>query len=111
MTAEPGEELLHKLRHRDAVVRRQAARAIGASRLKEGVRELMQVLEEDSSAPVRRAAAEALGKIGDPAAQGPLERALRTETDAGVRQAAMAALARLGLGTGDYPGSLPVSEE
>jgi HEAT repeat protein len=111
MTAEPGEELLQKLRNRDAVVRRQAARAIGASHLKEGVRELMQVLEEDSSAPVRRAAAEALGKIGDPAAQGPLERALRTERDAGVRQAAVAALARLGVGTGDYPGSLPVSEE
>lgn len=111
MMSEPGQELLQKLRHRDAVVRRQAARAIGVSRLKEGVRELMQVLEEDSSAPVRRAAAEALGKIGDPAARGPLERALRSEADIGVRQAAAAALARLGLGTGDYPGSLPVSEE
>jgi HEAT repeat protein len=111
MSPEPGQELLQKLRHRDAVVRRQAARAIGASRLKEGLRELMQVLEADNSAPVRRAAAEALGKIGDPAAQGPLERALRAESDAGVRQAALAALARLGLGTGDYPGSLPVSEE
>ena len=111
MAAEPGQELLQKLRDRDAVARRQAARAIGVSRFKEGVRELMQVLEEDSSAPVRRAAAEALGKIGNPAARGPLERALRTESDNGVRQAAMAALARLGLGTGDYPGSLPVSEE
>jgi len=111
MNAEPGQDLLQKLRDRDAVVRRQAARAIGASRLKEAVRELMQVLESDSSAPVRRAAAEALGRIGDPAAQGPLERALRAESDAGVRQAAMAALARLGLGTGDYPGALPVSEE
>jgi HEAT repeat protein len=111
MTPEPGQELLQKLHHRDAVVRRQAARALGVSRLKEGVRELMQVLEEDSSAPVRRAAAEALGKIGDAAARGPLERALRAESDASVRQAAVAALARLGLGTGDYPGSLPVSEE
>ncbi len=111
MMSEPGQELLQKLHDRDAVVRRQAARAIGASKLKEGVRELMQVLEEDSSAPVRRAAAEALGKIGDPAALGPLERVLRTETDNGVRQAAVAALARLGGGTGDYPGSLPVSEE
>ena len=111
MMSEPGQELLQKLRNRDAVIRRQAARAIGASKLKEGVRELMQVLEEDASAPVRRAAAEALGKIGDPAARGPLERALRAETDNGVRQAAMAALARLGGGTGDYPESLPVSEE
>jgi HEAT repeat protein len=111
MPAEPGQDLLQKLRHRDAVVRRQAARAIGASHLKEGVRELSQVLEQDSSAPVRRAAAEALGKIGDPAARGPLERALRVESDATVRQAAVAALSRLGLGTGDYPGSLPVSEE
>ncbi len=111
MTAEPGGDLLQKLRDRDAVVRRQAARAIGASRLKEGARELMQVLEEDPSAPVRRAAADALGKIGDPSARGPLERALRVESDAGVRQAVVAALARLGGGTGDYPGSLPVSEE
>jgi len=111
MTAEPGQELFQKLRHRDAVVRRQAARAIGASRLKEGVRELSQVLEQDSSAPVRRAAAEALGKIGDPAARGPLERTLRAESDATVREAAVAALSRLGLGTGDYPGSLPVSGE
>jgi HEAT repeat protein len=108
---EPGQELIDKLRDRDAVVRRQAARAIGASKLKQCVRELMQVLEEDASAPVRRAAAEALGKIGDPAARGPLERALRTESDEAVRRAAAAALARLGLGSGDYPGILPVSEE
>jgi HEAT repeat protein len=111
MTAEPSQDLLQKLRDRDAVVRRQAARAIGVSRLKEGVRELGQVLETDNSAPVRRAAADALGRIGDPAAQGPLERALRVESDPGVRQAVMAALARLGLGTGDYPGALPVHEE
>ncbi len=108
---EPGQELFEKLRHRDAVVRRQAARAIGVSKLKEGVRELMQVLADDASPPVRRAAAEALGKIGDPAARGPLERALRSESDESVRRAAIAALARLGLGTGDYPGALPVSEE
>ena len=111
MPPEPGQDLIGKLRDRDAVVRRQAARAIGASKLKEGLRELMQVLEADASAPVRRAAAEALGKIGDPAARGPLERTLRSESDESVRRAAVAALARLGLGTGDYPGSLPVSEE
>jgi HEAT repeat protein len=106
-----GDELFERLRDRDAVVRRQAAHAIGVSKLKEGVRELMQVLSDDPSGPVRRAAAEALGKIGDPAAQGPLERALRSDSDLSVRGAAAAALARLGLGTGDYPGVLPVSEE
>jgi len=108
---QPQETLFAKLRDRDAVVRRQAARAMGASKLKEGVRELTDVLADDSSAPVRRAAAEALGKIGDPSARGPLERALRSERDDAVRGAAAAALARLGASTGDYPGILPVSEE
>jgi len=75
------------------------------------VRELMQVLADDASAPVRRAAAEALGKIGDPAARSALERALRSESDDGVRRAAAAAMSRLGLESGDYPGILPVSEE
>ncbi len=103
--------LIERLRDRDAVVRRQAARALGAARLKEGVRELVQVLADDASAPVRRAAAEALGRIGDPSAIGPLERALRAERDDAVRAAAAAALARLGGSTGDYPGILPVSEE
>jgi HEAT repeat protein len=111
MAPEPGEGLFEKLRDRDAVVRRQAARAIGVSKLKQGVRELAQVLADDPSAPVRRAAAEALGKIGDPAAGGPLERALRSDSDDGVRGAAAAALSHLGLASGDYPGTLPVSEE
>jgi len=111
MMPEPAQELLEKLRHRDAVVRRQAARQIGATKLKEGVRELMQVLADDASPPVRRAAAEALGKIGDPAARGALERTLRSEADEGVRRAAAAAMSRLGLESGDYPGILPVSEE
>ena len=111
MAAEPGQALFEQLRDRDAVVRCQAARAMGTTKLKEGVRELIEVLAGDPSAPVRRAAAEALGKIGDSAARGPLERALRTERDDGVRAAAAAALARLGASTGDYPGILPVSEE
>jgi HEAT repeat protein len=108
---EPGQDLLAKLRHSDAVVRRQAARQIGATKLKEGVRELMQVLADDAAPAVRRAAAEALGKIGDLAARGALERALRSERDDGVRRAVSAAMARLGLETGDYPGILPVSDE
>ena len=111
MPPEPGEALFEKLRHRDAVVRCQAARALGASKAKEAVRELIEVLADDTSAPVRRAAAEALGKIGDPAARGPLERTLRSERDEGVRGAVATALARLGASTGDYPGVLPVSEE
>jgi HEAT repeat protein len=108
---EPGEALFEKLRDRDAVVRRQAAREMGTSKLKEGVRELIEVLAGDASGPVRRAAAEALGKIGDASAHGPLERALRSERDEAVRGAVAAALARLGASTGDYPGILPVSEE
>lgn len=103
--------LLGKLRDRDAVVRRRAARDIGTAKLKAGVRELISVLADDASAPVRRAAAEALGKIGDPAARGPLERALRAEHDDAVRGAIAAALTHLGVASGDYPGILPVSEE
>ena len=111
MPPEPGEALFERLRDRDAVVRRQAARAMGTTKLKEGVRELIAVLAGDASAPVRRAAAEALGKIGDAAARGPLERALGSERDEAVRGAVAAALACLGASTGDYPGILPVSEE
>lgn len=111
MAPEPGEVLFAQLRDRDAVVRRQAARAMGVSKLKEGVHGLIDVLADDASAPVRRAAAEALGKIGDPSARGPLERALRGERDDAVRGAVAAALARLGASTGDYPGIVPVSEE
>ena len=78
MTPEPADALLDKLRDRDAVVRCQAAREIGTAKLRAGVRELIQVLADDASAPVRRAAAEALGRIGDGTARGPLERALRS---------------------------------
>jgi HEAT repeat protein len=108
---EPAPDLLSKLRNSDAVVRRQAARQIGATKLKEGIRELIQVLADDASPPVRRAAAEALGKIGDPAARGALERALRSERDESVRRAVAAAMARLGLESGDYPGIVPLSGE
>ena len=111
MAPEPANALLEKLRDRDAVVRRQAAYAMGTSKLKEGLRELGEVLAVDLSAPVRRAAAEALGKIGDVTARAPLERALRNEREETVRAAIAAALARLGGSTGDYPGILPVSEE
>ena len=111
MPPQPGDALLDKLRDRDAVVRCQAAREIGGARLRAGVRELVQVLVDDSSAPVRRAAAEALGKIGDATARGPLERALRAEREDAVKSAIAAALAHLGAASGDYPGILPVSEE
>ena len=111
MAPEPADLLLDRLRDRDAVVRCQAAREIGTARLRAGVRELIQVLADDASAPVRRAAAEALGRIGDGTARGPLERALRAEHDTGVKRAIAAALAHLGAASGDYPGILPVSEE
>lgn len=111
MAPDAAEPLIVKLRDRDAVVRRQAARQLGTAKLKEGVHELAQVLAGDPSTPVRRAAAEALGRIGDAAALRPLERALRSERDDAVRGAVAAALARLGGSTGDYPGILPVSEE
>jgi HEAT repeat protein len=107
----PGDALLDKLRDRDAVVRCQAARDIGTARLRSGVRELIQVLADDASAPVRRAAAESLGKIGDATARGPLERALRIEREDTVKGAIAVALSHLGAASGDYPGIVPVSEE
>lgn len=64
MPPEPGEGLFEKLRDRDAVVRRQAARAIGTSKLRDAVRELAQVLAGDASAPVRRAVAAAPAHLG-----------------------------------------------
>jgi HEAT repeat protein len=108
---EPADLLLDRLRDRDAVVRCQAAREIGSARLRAGVRELIQVLADDASAPVRRAAAEALGRIGEGTARAPLERALRSERDDAVKSAIAAALAHLGAASGDYPGILPVNEE
>jgi len=108
---EPADLLLDRLRDRDAVVRCQAAREIGTARLRAGVRELIQVLADDASAPVRRAAAEALGRIGEGTARAPLERALRGERDDSVKSAIAAALAHLGAASGDYPGILPVNEE
>ena len=102
---------IQQLRDADAVVRREAARTLGAAKDKESVKDLSFVLEHDPSAPVRRAAAEALGMIGDKSARNALERARGGDGDEAVRHAAIGALARLGFATGEKPGILPTSKE
>ncbi|MEK6767636.1 MAG: HEAT repeat domain-containing protein, partial [Gemmatimonadota bacterium] len=106
-----GEDVLQQLRDRDAVVRRDAARSLGAAKRKEYVKDLSLVLVEDPSAPVRRAAAEALGLIGDKTAKAVLERAGAYDEDIGVKKAAVGALTRLGFKSGEMPGILPTSRE
>lgn len=110
-TSGGGEDLLQQLRNHDAVVRREAARSLGAAKRKEYVKDLCLVLVEDASAPVRRAAAEALGLIGDRTAKAALERANASDQDLEVRKAAIGALTRLGFKSGELPGILPTSKE
>lgn len=106
-----GEDVLQQLRDQDAVVRREAARSLGAAKRKEYVKDLCIVLSEDPSAPVRRAAAEALGLIGDRSAKAVLERASAQDEDMEVRKATVGALTRLGFKSGEMPGILPTSKE
>jgi HEAT repeat protein len=106
-----GEDVLHQLKNNDAVVRRDAARALGVAKRKEYVKDLSLVLVEDPSAPVRRAAAEALGLIGDKSAKAVLERAYAQDDDPDVKKAALGALTRLGFKSGEMPGILPTSRE
>ncbi len=106
-----GQDLIQQLRDRDAVVRRQAARALGRAGRRESVKDLLLVLGEDASAPVRRAAAEALGSIGDPVARVTLDRSSKQDEDDGVRQAAAAALLKLVSKSGETPAILPTHKE
>lgn len=60
--------LVPLLRDRDAFVRREAAYALGRTRHRFGVPQLINALETDRDAAVRGAAAVALGEIADPSA-------------------------------------------
>jgi HEAT repeat protein len=77
----------------DAVVRTEAAYALGDARSHEALAALL-VAMEDEHASVRQAAIDAIGLIGEPAACGRLERAVRDER-ADVRFQALIALARV----------------
>jgi epoxyqueuosine reductase len=75
-----------------AILRRNAAVALGNSLDRAAVPALMQALAEDPHPLVRGHAAWALGRIGSPAAIEALALRLRTETDATVRAEVEAAL-------------------
>jgi HEAT repeat protein len=68
--------LVPLLRDRDEFVRREAAYALGLTRSRVGVPQLVVALETDKQPSVRGAAAVALGQIGDPAAAPALVAAL-----------------------------------
>ena len=75
-----------------AVLRRNAAVAMGNELDRAHVPALAEALASDASALVRGHAAWALGRIGSPPARRSLERALAVETDPGVREEIAAAL-------------------
>jgi HEAT repeat protein len=77
-----------------AVVRRRAARALGACRQDTAVAALVTALE-DGDPGVRAAAARSLGDMRDPATAAALQAAGR-DGDEGVREAARSALQKLG---------------
>lgn len=76
-----------------AVLRRNAAVALGNGLDRAAVPALEAALEADPSPLVRGHAAWALGRIGSPRARAALERALGRETDGAVREEIGAALA------------------
>ena len=75
-----------------AVLRRNAAVALGNELDRAAVPALVQALTGDSSAVVRGHAAWALGRIGSPQAYSALHAALFQETDASVRDEIASAL-------------------
>jgi len=81
-----------------AVLRRNAAVALGNGLDRADVPALADALHEDGSALVRIHAAWALGRIGSPRATEALRAALTTETDAAVREEVAAALETLRAG-------------
>ncbi|HJL25680.1 MAG TPA: HEAT repeat domain-containing protein, partial [Polyangiaceae bacterium LLY-WYZ-15_(1-7)] len=98
LTHYPAEEvrepLLRALRDPDPAVRREAADAAGAVRLRAAGPLLAEWLE-DPDPDVRAGAARALGRIGDPRPVPSLVRALG-DASAAVRRAAVVALAAMG---------------
>ena len=75
-----------------AVLRRNAAIALGNALDRATVPALGESLEADPHPMVRGAAAWALGRIGSPLAYAELERALERESDAEVRAEILASL-------------------
>ena len=75
-----------------AVLRRNAAIALGNALDRSTVAGLVEVLQEDPNALVRGAAAWALGRIGSPRALAGLQAARRSEDDASVTEEIDAAL-------------------
>lgn len=86
--------LTARIRDKDAFVRREVIRALGAIRAGAPVALIVEALTSDSDADVRRAAAWALGAIGDPSASAALARGAR-DPDPYVEQESLASLARL----------------
>lgn len=100
------------LQDKDEFVRREAAYALGATKIPAAVGPLVIVLARDKSAAVRGAAAVALGQIGDAAAAPQLAQSLnarirgtgfisritrsRTDEDEFVRRSAAVALGQIG---------------
>ena len=111
-TGEAATLLTPLLRDRDEFVRREAAYALGQTRSRVGVSQLVVALETDKSPAVRGAAAVALGQIGDtasaPALAASLARRLpasgifsritrrKVEEDEFVRRAVIISLGQLG---------------
>jgi HEAT repeat protein len=81
------------LRHKDATVRREAARALGELRSYPALSPLMDAVH-DPEREVRIAAARALAEIGDWRAKASLSWIAANDHDMAVREAATAALAR-----------------
>ncbi|HSB10264.1 MAG TPA: TonB family protein [Blastocatellia bacterium] len=90
----PPPRLISELRSKNAVVRRDAANQLGATRARGAVRALVEGLS-DKDASVREAAAFALGQIADPAAA-PLLIPLLADPDSEVRSSAAFALGMIG---------------
>jgi epoxyqueuosine reductase len=81
-----------------AVLRRNAAIALGNALDRSAVRALAEALESDPHSMVRGAAAWALGRIGSPAALTELKTRMRTEEDPSVRSEILCALEPFGGG-------------
>lgn len=88
------ERVMAGLKNSNASTRRETADQLGALRVRNAVRPLIETLK-DKDAGVREAAAFALGQIANPVAADPLTR-LVADKDAGVRAAAVFALGMIG---------------
>ena len=89
-------QLIDELKNDDALVRRQAAQALGEIKDPRAVKPLIGLLQ-DKDPLIRRHTVNALGKIGDPRGASPLVAILKDETEQShVRMTAAQALGRIG---------------